>query len=124
MSSLDHLLSGQPPRISARGKGTAYPEETRVWSLPDDHQMPIRAARRGRLKFNNPGTCPTLQPLIVQLADLRQAFLQVPNCGPDARARRSGAQCIPDVNKLTHHEYLFFNAAYVGPFLVEFEKRA
>ena len=86
--------------------------------------MAIQAARRGPLQFDNPGTCSTLQPLVVHLADLRQASLQVPDRGPDSRARRSGAQCILDGNKLTHHEYVFFNAAYVGPFLVEFEKRA
>lgn len=93
-------------------------------SLPDDHRMPIRAARRGPLQFDNPGACPTLQPLVVHLSDLRQAFLQVPDRGPDSRARRSVAQYILDVNKLRHHEYVFFNASDVGPFLVEFEKRA
>ena len=70
--------------------------------------MPIRAARRGPLQFDNPGACLTLQPLVVHLSDLRQASLQVPDRGPDSRARRSVAQYILDVNKLTYHEHVIW----------------
>ena len=105
MLQLEELLTGQRPRFSARWKVTASPEVTRVWSLPDDHRMPIRAARQVPLKFDNPGACPTLQPLVVHLLDLRQAFLQVPDCGPSTcysfrrpLYARSSIQCWPQAS--------------------------